>query len=357
MSTVSSTDEVKFEVRGTAALITLDRPKALNALTHDMCVAVDRALKAWAADPGIACVVVRGSGDRAFCAGGDVRMIWDDGMARKRGDGDGAVGRAFFRDEYRMNRRIQRFPKPYIALLDGITMGGGVGISIHGSHRIATERTLFAMPETGIGLFPDVGATYALPRLPGETGTYFGLTGMRARAADLVPLGVATGFVPSDRLEALVADLAAADGAIDAAIAKHAASPGTPDITAHRAVIDRCFGPDSIEGILAALDRADDAFARAAAETIRTMSPTSLKLSLAAIRRGRADDFDACLVTEYRLTQSVLEGHDFYEGVRAQLVDKDRNPKWSPATLGEVTDAMIAGYFAPPSHGDLTFPD
>jgi enoyl-CoA hydratase len=357
MAEIRSTDEVKFEARGTAGLITLDRPKALNALTHAMCLAIDGALKAWAADPAIASVIVQGAGDRAFCAGGDVRAIWEDGMALKRGEGGGTIVREFFRDEYRMNRRIKFFPKPYVAVIDGITMGGGVGLSIHGSHRIATERTLFAMPETGIGLFPDVGASFALPRLPGETGAYLGLTGARVRASDLVPLGIATHFVPSGSLDALIADLGAAAGEVDAALARHAADLGAPDVIPNRAVIDRCFAQDRVEAILAALDADPSAFAQTAAETIRTMSPTSLKLSLAAIRRGRAQDFDRCMITEYRLTQSILAGHDFYEGVRAQLIDKDRSPKWNPPTLELVTDAMVEACFAPPPHGDLTFPD
>jgi enoyl-CoA hydratase len=363
MSAPVSTDEVKFETQGTVGLILLDRPKALNALTQPMCLAIDRALASWARDDKVKAVIIRGAGDRAFCAGGDVRAIYDDGIAFKQGQSAGRIVREFFRDEYRMNRRIKTFPKPYIALIDGITMGGGVGLSVHGAYRVATERTMLAMPETGIGLFPDVGASYALPRLPGEMGTFLALTGTRIKAPDLVALGVATHHVPSGRLSALVDDLVRANwssdgnGIADAAIRAHATDPGRAELPPYRAVIDRCFAPDRVVDILAALDADGGAFAAQAATTIRTMSPTSLKISLAEMRRGRALDFDGCMVMEYRLTQSILAGHDFYEGIRAALVDKDRNPKWNPATLDGVDEATLDRYFAPPPHGDLTFPD
>jgi len=363
MTEVAATDEVRIENHGAVGLITLDRPKALNALTQPMCLAIDRALKAWAEDDAIAAVLVRGAGDRAFCAGGDVRAIYEDGLLLKRGQSEGRLVREFFRDEYRMNRRIKTFPKPYVALIDGITMGGGVGLSVHGSYRVATERTLVAMPETGIGLFPDVGASFALPRLPGEAGTYLALTGGRIKAPDLSALGIATHTIPSDRIGDLVAAFLDADwtggaaAVADAILARFGSDPGPAELTEHRAVIDRCFHHDRIEAILAALDAAGDSFASAAAATIRTMSPTSLKLTLEEMRRGRRLDFDACMVMEYRLTQSVLAGHDFYEGIRAQLVDKDRNPKWNPATLEGMDDETVGRHFLPPAHGDLTFPD
>jgi enoyl-CoA hydratase len=357
-----STDEVSFEVKGGVGLITLQRPKALNALTQGMCVAIDAALVVWAADPAVAMVVVRGSGDRAFCAGGDVRAVYEDGLARKRGESDGALLRGFFFDEYRMNRRIKTFPKPYIALIDRITMGGGVGLSVHGSHRIATERTVLAMPETGIGLFPDVGASYALPRMPGEIGLYLALTGARVMAGDVLKVGFATDLVTGDRLDDLVGELIAiagddARGAIDAVLRNYAIPPGDGALLQHREVIDRCFAHDRIETILTALDADGGAFATEAAAAIRTMSPTSVKATLSEMRRGRALGFDDCMIMEYRLTQTILAGHDFYEGIRAVLVDKDRNPKWNPATLNAVDDAAIAALFAAPLHGDLTFDD
>jgi enoyl-CoA hydratase len=363
MTENASTDEVRFEIAGSVGLITLDRPKALNSLSQPMCLAIDRSLGAWARDDRIAAVAVRGSGDRAFCAGGDVRAIYDDGLALKRGSGGGRIVREFFRDEYRMNRRIKTFPKPYIALIDGITMGGGIGLSVHGSHRVATERTLAAMPETGIGLFPDVGASYVLPRMPGRMGTYLALTGARIKAPDLIALGAATHHVSSARIAELLGDLTAADWSVgpsataDAILARHATDPGAAELPRHRAAIDRGFAAERVEEILDALDAEGSDFASGAAATIRTMSPTSLKLTLKEMRRGKSLDFDACMVMEYRLTQSVLAGHDFYEGIRAQLVDKDRNPKWDPPTLAGVDEAAIDAYFLPPPHGDLTFPD
>jgi enoyl-CoA hydratase len=355
---------VRTEIAGATGVITLDRPGALNALTLDMCVAIDAALSAWAADSAIGAVVIRSASPRAFCAGGDVRAVHDAGKAWKRGEGDDRLQREFFRTEYAMNRRIKTFPKPYVALIDGVAMGGGAGLSIHGSHVVATETTLFAMPETAIGLFPDVGASFALPRLPGETGVYLGLTGARIRAADLIALGLATHVAPSAGLGALSAALVdairpeGARAAIDAILGdqhKQFEVVGEAGIAPQRAVIDRCFGFDRVEAILDALDAEPGDFAAEAAATIRTMSPTSLKLTLLELRRGRSLTFDDCMRMEYRLSQSVLAGHDFYEGVRAQLVDKDRKPRWYPSTLDAVDERGLAACFLPPRDGDLTF--
>ncbi len=357
-----NSDFVKARIQGAIGILTLDRPNALNALDQPMCLAIDAALAAWATDDRVAAVIVHGSSERAFCAGGDVRMVREDGLAWKQGKGDGRLGREFFRDEYRMNRRIQTFPKPYIALIDGVTMGGGVGLSIHGSHRVATERTLFAMPETNIGLFPDVGASYALSRLPGEIGTYLGLTGARLKAGDLLALGIATHIVAGDHMAACRDDLLATVGlsntadAIEEVLAGHGAQPAPAEVSLRRPLIDRCFGHDTVEEILSALDANSDPFATHAAATLRIMSPTSLKLTLKEIRKGKSMTFDECMIMEYRLSQSVLAGHDFYEGVRAQLVDKDRAPKWYPATLDAVEDSAVDSLFLPPLHGDLTFP-
>src|ERR1700761_9240948 len=229
-----SIETVQFAVSGSVGLITLNRPKALNALNQEMCLAVDAALKAWAKDDAITAVAIRGAGDKAFCAGGDVRLAREDGIAWKKGQSDGRIVREFFRDEYRMDRRIATFPKPYIALIDGITMGGGVGISVHGRYRLATPRTLLAMPETQIGLFPDVGTSYVLSRLPGGVGTWLALTGARLNAADCKLLGLATHVVDHERLDALVAALASG-GDIDIAIAGHAADPGEPELSANQA--------------------------------------------------------------------------------------------------------------------------
>jgi enoyl-CoA hydratase len=362
-TTAGHADGVTFETRGFVGIITLDRPRALNALTQPMCLAIDRRLKLWATEEAVAAVLVRSSGPRAFCAGGDVRAVYHDGIAWKRGESDGRLAREFFADEYRMNRRIKFFPKPYVALIDGITMGGGVGLSVHGSHRVATERTLLAMPETAIGLFPDVGASYVLPRLPGNSGMNIALAGARVTATDLIDLGIATHFVPSRRLDALIDDLVAgvwqddAGGAIGRILAAHSADPGRKGPPEQRATVDRCFAHDRIEDILVALDGDGSAFATAARAALRAVSPTSLKLTLQEMRRGRMLGFDDCLRMEYRLTQSVLAGHDFYEGIRAQLIDKDRAPVWAPASLSEVDDGAIDAFFQPPAHGDLTFDD
>ncbi|MDG3441517.1 enoyl-CoA hydratase/isomerase family protein [Nitrospirillum amazonense] len=354
-------------VRGAIGHVLLNRPKALNALTLDMIRIIDPQLAAWARDPAIKAVVIQGAGDRAFCAGGDVRAVWDSGKALQRGEGDGAIARDFFREEYRLNRRIKRYPKPYIALLDGITMGGGVGLSVHGSHRVTTEKTLLAMPETGIGLFPDVGGGYFLSRLPGELGTYLALTGARLGAADAAYAGIATHHVPSAQLGALVDELAAASygahahATVDTLLARHATFPGEAPLAAHTPSIDRSFNAETVEEILACLGDEtqgfDDAWASATVKTLSQMSPTSLKVTLSQLRRGVSLEIEDVLVMEYRMTQAVMAGHDFYEGIRAQLVDKDRQPKWRPTTLAEVSESEVERHFQPVPSGDLTFTD
>jgi enoyl-CoA hydratase len=347
--------EILFERRGRLGLVTLNRPKALNALSLGMIAAFTRRLQEWATDDAVQAVAVTGAGGRAFCAGGDVASLYHDGLAARRGEGDGAACRDFFRNEYRLDRLTARFPKPYVCLIDGVFMGGGVGISAHGPHRVVSEKALFAMPETAIGLFPDVGGSYLLPRLPGRLGRYLALTGARLKAADLLYAGVATAFVASDRFESLICALAEhADPA--AAIAAHAAPPPeAPPLAAVRDVIDRCFAADDVEGIFAALTAEDSDPAREILATLNRMSPTSLKISLEAARRGAAMTLEACLVMEYRLSQGCMAGHDFYEGVRSVLIDKDKNPRWSPARPEEVSPETVERHFAPPSWGDLTF--
>jgi enoyl-CoA hydratase len=359
------TDDILIERRGGLGLVTLNRPKALNALTLPMIEAMSPALDRWAADPAVRAVAIVGAGDRAFCAGGDVRAAWEAGMARRAGRGDGSLTAAFFGEEYRLNRKIARFPKPYVAILDGIVMGGGVGLSVHGSHRVVTPRTLFAMPETGIGLFPDVGATHVLSRMPGLSGTHLALTGARIGMADCLHLGAATHAVAdaSGLVDALAAAVDGAVGgagdaraAVDAVLAAAATDPGPAPLAAHRATVDACFAGGRVEAIVAALDAAADPWATAQRDALAHLSPTSLKVTLAAIRRAATLDLDGCLVMEYRLSQACMARHDFYEGIRALLVDKDRSPKWSPATLDGVDDAMVEAHFAAPAGGDLTFP-
>jgi enoyl-CoA hydratase len=345
---MTGTGDILFEAQGALGLITLNRPKAMNALTLDMIHAMTERLGVWAEDDDIAAVVVRGAGDKAFCAGGDVlALIRPDNAAFIEG---------FFRDEYRLNRMIYRYPKPYVALIDGVAMGGGVGVSVHGRYRIATERTLFAMPETGIGMFPDVGGTYFLPRLAGELGLYLGLTGARLKAADCLHAGLAEAYLPQDRHGELLAGLA--DGRWpETLLAELGGDAGPASIADHREAIDRCFSADSVAGIMARVGAEGGEWADWTLAALRRMSPTALKIAFRQIGEGRGLDFEDCMMLEYRLSQRVIPGHDFREGVRALLVDRDMSPKWSPPTLAGVTDDHIDGYFAPLPGGDLTFPD
>ena len=336
--------EILFETRGRAGIITLNRPKALNAVTANMVALMHPQLAAWADDPAIGVVVIRASGEKAFSAGGDIRQLHDWGKA------GGPAMRAFYRDEYRLNAFIKHYPKPYVALIDGIVMGGGVGVSMHGSHRAVGERLMFAMPETGIGFFPDVGGTHFLPRLPGRTGTWLALTAARLGQADALWAGLGTHAVPADRFDTVAAELAAG-GDPDAVLASHAsAPPSEPTLPALQPVIDRCFDGNTVEAILAALDaetgeHADWAAKQAA--TIRSKSPTSLKIALRQMQLGAAADFNDCMRIEYRIVSRIEKGVDFYEGVRAVIIDKDNAPKWQPASLDAVSDADIDAYFAP----------
>ena len=332
--------EVLFQIRGHAGVVTLNRPQALNALTLAMVEDMSAALGRWAADDAVRHVVVRASGDKAFCAGGDIRALYDWGRAK-----DPKVFR-FFRGEYVLNTLIKRYPKPYVAVIDGIVMGGGVGVSVHGSHRVASERLVFAMPETGIGFFPDVGGTYFLPRLPGEAGMYFGLTGERCRSGDALYAGIATHHVPSARLGELSDELMRADD-VDDCLSRFAADPGTSPLRQRQPDIDRHFGRDSVEAILAGLDADPSEWAQKTAATLRGKSPTSLKVAFRQLREGRRRDFEDCMRLEFRIVHRIVEGHDFYEGTRAAVIDKDQNPRWRPAALERVSEAEVAAYFAP----------
>lgn len=349
------TEEIRFHRRGAVAEVEMTRPKALNALTLDMIRHFDPWLKTRAEDPETQSIVIHGEGEKAFCAGGDVRAIWDAGRA------GGDLTATFFREEYILNRRIHAFPGAYVALIDGVTMGGGIGLSIHGSHRVAGDRTVAAMPETAIGFFPDVGATWVLPRLKGEIGVYMALTGARLKAADALYAGIATHYVPGPHEAEIIDALTASEWAgdprkvVDKALAGFAADPGPAPLAERQAAIDRCFGRDRVEDILRALEAEGGDWAQSTLETLGQRSPTSLKLTLAALRRGARMDFDACMTMEYRLSQRCMAGHDFYEGIRAVLVDKDHAPKWRPATLAEVDDAEIERYFAPLGDRDLIF--
>jgi enoyl-CoA hydratase len=345
--------EIVCERLGAAGIVVLDRPKALNALTMTMVRGLRRALDAWENEPLVRRVVVTAAGGRAFCAGGDIRQIYELGRA---GRTDAAL--AFWREEYALNARIKRYTKPYISLIDGMVMGGGVGVTLHGSHRVAGERYVFAMPEVGIGFFPDVGATYALPRLPGETGTYLALTGDRVGQADALALGLATHAVASAAFRLIEASLA--DGEpVDAVLDRYRLDCGTSPLMAERPIIDACFSHPHVPAILAALDAAagrGSAFAAKAAATMRMKSPTSLALALEQMRRGRDLNFEAAMRLEFRIASRVAAGREFYEGVRALIVDKDQAPRWNPPRIEDVAPADVAAYFAPLGARELVLP-
>lgn len=353
-------DEIILERKGRVGSVTLNRPKALNALTQPMVLDLDARLKEWAEDPSINAVVVRGAarddGRVPFCAGGDIRLLYGE-----QDDPERHFATVFYAQEYRLNTLVFRYPKPYVALIDGVVMGGGVGISIHGSHRVMTERALFAMPETGIGLFPDVGATYFLPRLKGKAGLYLGLTGARIGAADSLYLGLATHVVASDALQALDETLLATDlggdahAAIDRVLAESAADLGPAPLAAHQAAIDRCFDANSVEEIVSNLEAEGSDWAEETRATLAQKSPTSLKVTHRQLTEHGERDFEEAMALEYRLAMHCNLGVDFFEGIRAQIVDKDRNPAWRPARLEDVTAAAVDAYFEEPPKGDMTW--
>ena len=351
------TGKILFKRQGDWGVVTLNNQKALNALDWDMVKAMRARLSEWAARNDVKAVLVAANSERAFCAGADVRWLHDNA----RDDPEGASG--FFRDEYANNALIYHFPKPYVALIDGVVMGGGVGISVHGDFRVAGDATLFAMPETGIGLFPDVGGGYFLPRLHDGLGLYFALTGARAKAADCMAAGVATHYAPSGKHDELTEALietplgAHAHADIEAVLDVFAADPGHATLNDLRPDVARLFqGHDALAGLIAALEVDKSDFAKETVETLARMSPTSMAITFEQMKRGHQLDFDDNMKMEFRIARRILEGHDFFEGVRAQLVDKDRQPKWRPPTLGEVSDARIAAYFEPLDDAELELP-
>ncbi len=365
IESMSIEEEILLGREGGVATVTINRPQALNALTLANYRRIAPALAAWATDPAVHAVAVRGAGGRAFCAGGDVRAVYESGRGIS---GKNDLTAVFFREEYRLIRDIHNFPKPYIAIIDGITMGGGAGISVNGAYRVATERTMFAMPETGIGLFPDVGATRFLNRAPGQIGRYLGLSGARLGAADALYCGFATHVIAQDRVEPLLAALAATAweaGAqfrqVDALLDEYAVDPGPAPLAALRPTIDRCFAGDTIEAILAALAAeaaaggADAGWAAQTRAGLLKKSPTSLKVTLRQLIVGRDYDVEQALQLEYRLTQHFMAAHDFYEGVRAVLIDKDQSPRWQPASLAAIDDGMVEGYFTSLGDCELRF--
>lgn len=340
--------EISFERKGKAGLVKLTRPSALNALTHQMILALDRALQVWEDDADVRCVIVEGEG-RAFCAGGDV-------VAAYKAKQTGAPAYQFFRDEYRLNARIGRFPKPYISLMNGIVMGGGAGISVHGSHRIVTENTLFAMPETGIGFFPDVGGSAFLPHLHDHFGFYLALTGNRIRWGDCLQSGIATHAIASEDLDNLREDIVTT-GDIEAALT-NSQYPDYETGVETRQLIAECFAAETLEDCLQALEQAATGGSKPARDiynVIATRSPTSVAVTFRQIGEGAALDLDDCMRMEYRIANRMLENHDFYEGVRAALIDKDAAPDWQPASLDLITREQIDAYFAHLGDKELTF--
>ena len=347
-----SDDEIVFGRAGGLGTILLNRPKALNALTHEMVVAMHPQIRDWAADDGVKAVLIQGAGEKAFCAGGDIRKLYDEGRA------GGQYPYDFYHDEYLLNADIHYYPKPWISFLNGIVMGGGCGVSIPGSHRVATENVMFAMPETGIGLFPDVGGSFFLSRCPGRVGEYLALTGARLKAPDCLYAGVADHFVPAARLDELRTALEGTDGSherVSATIAGFVDDAGDAPLAEVREVIDRCFAAPTVEEIVAALDADGGEWATKQAATIRSKSPTSCKVALRQVREGASRDFRDCMIMEWRMVNRIIAGHDFYEGTRATVVDKDQSPKWNPPALEGVSDADVDAYFAPLEKGDLKF--
>jgi len=344
--------EIIAEQKGQTGVITLNRPQALNALTLSMVRDMTRALKDWGRDPSIHAAIIEGAGGKAFCAGGDVKSV---ALAARAGD---AAAGEFFREEYTLNHLIHSFPKPYIALIDGIVMGGGVGISAHGSHRIVTENMLFAMPEANIGFFPDVGGGYVLPRMKGAVGTYLALTTYRMRANDALYAGFATHAVRSADVGAIKDTIIANPRDLNAILAAGKKPELEPaPLQALQEKIDTIFAQARVEDILAALEKDGSDWARETLKTLRGLSPASLKLAREQLRRGKTMDFRSVMTMEYRLSQACLKGHDFFEGVRAALIDKDKNPQWRPPRVEEVKDGDIAAAFEKGEGADLVLPE
>jgi enoyl-CoA hydratase len=357
---VADTNDILLEQRGALGVVTLNRPHALNTLSLAMYRLADPQLAAWDRDPAIRAILVRAVGDKAFCAGGDVRAIFD---ARRQGTADGDYKADFFREEYRLIERVHRSPKPHIALADGITMGGGMGISVNGSHRVVTERTVMAMPEVHIGLFPDVGATRFLNRCPGKIGLYLALTGSRIKAVDALYCGFATHYVPHERLPELTMALIETDwrageerAQVDQLLRQFRRDPGPAPLAALQPAIDRCFAGADVEAILRALQQDGTDWAQGAIAAIERASPISVKITFRQLELGLAGlDIKTALALEYRMTQHVMAAHDFYEGIRAVLVDKDQKPHWQHRSLAEVTEAEVARYFESLGDQELTF--
>ena len=332
--------EVFFEVKGTLGLITLNRPKALNALTLSMVREIHPQLKKWENDSSVKNILIKAEGEKAFCAGGDIRALHDWG----KNNDEEAVG--FYREEYILNQYIKRYPKPYISLVNGIVMGGGVGLSVHGNYRIAGENYSFAMPETGIGLFPDVGGSFFLPRLSFEAGTYLALTGNRIKAADAIFLGTATNFIKSENFSNLINDLSKEGNDPKEIIDKYSVEPGESEFREISQFCNKIFKADTVEKIIENLTEENSDLSKKILSIIDQKSPTSLKVALKSLRLGKNISFEECMQMEFRMVNKVMNDHDFYEGVRALIIDKDNNPSWKPGNISEVEENFVDKFFS-----------
>lgn len=360
------TGDVAFEVRGHLGIITLNRPKSLNSLTGLMCDSIRVQLEDWADDPAVAQVLIRGAGDRGLCAGGDVASVYREMVELQDQDGGGSLpdGRpeyranftaeGFFASEYGMNQYIARYSKPYIALMDGVVLGGGVGVSAHGSHRIVTERSRIGMPETTIGFSPDVGGTYLLGRAPGQLGVHAGLTGVHLSAADAIHLGLADSLIASDSIDALIQELTVED--VERVLPEFLREP-EPSALEGAEWVNEAYSQESVVEVLRVLDDLGERVPEAAetARTLRTKSPTMVHVAFRAIRGARELGLEGALSQEYTIAVHALRSHDFREGIRAQLIDKDRSPSWSPSSLEAVDEELVDHYFTPVPSKILTF--
>ena len=333
-------EEVFFEVKGSLGLITLNRPKALNALTLSMVRKIYPQLKQWENASSVKNILIKAEGEKAFCAGGDIRALHDWG----KNNDEEAVG--FYREEYILNQYIKRYPKPYISLVNGIVMGGGVGLSVHGSHRIAGENYSFAMPETGIGLFPDVGGSFFLPRLNFEAGTYLALTGSRIKAADAVFLGTATNFIKSENFSNVINDLSEEENDPKNIIENYSVEPEESEFKKISQFCNKVFKADTVEKIIENLIEENSDLSKKILSTIDQKSPTSLKVALRSLRLGKNISFEECMQMEFRMVNKVMNDHDFYEGVRALIIDKDNEPYWKPSSISEVEENFVDKFFS-----------
>lgn len=349
--------DVMIRREGAAGVVRLNRPKAINALTLEMVRDIVAGLDAFEADPGVSLVLLEGAGERGLCAGGDIRGLYESAKA------GGDLGPVFWREEYILNARIPEFPKPYVAYMDGLVMGGGVGLSAHGAHRVVNEKTKMAMPEVGLGFFPDVGGTWLLSRMPGEIGTYFALTGQPMNGADAIYAGAADVLISSGDWPALRdalanAPLQARDKDVRVILDRFATTNIQSSVSKRREQIDLAFAHDTMEAIVAALKQDGSEFAQATLKALSEKSPTALKVTLELLRRAReSKSLKECLVREYNSALVVFNSAEFIEGVRAAIIDKDRNPKWSPVQLEDVTPGIVGKYFVPNSKYQLVFPD